>query len=108
MAPTPLTDESMKAFLKTYAEILGERFDISGELPLRMNIRMAKGCIDIATNKNVVIACVFDGGFGPAAPIGPIAMTFAEIFIKLTNAYHVSEKKESKDGTDTRTERETP
>jgi hypothetical protein len=81
--------EELLDFLKAYAEILREGVDISKDLPLRMNIKMACGGIEITTNDGLCIAHIsIDEGGGPSCPVGPAATTYAKLFTKLVNKFH--------------------
>jgi len=88
-----MKDEKLLDFLKIYAEALREGIDISlfgGEVfPLQMVVKMAGGSIVIiAANGNHIAFVSCDEGLGPSLPVGPIAMTFARLFVNLTNSYY--------------------
>lgn len=81
--------EKLKDFLKSYAEILRNGIDISDELPLQMTVKMPAGGIVITTCRGTNVAFVScDEGGGPSMPIGPVAMTFARLFVNLVNKHY--------------------
>jgi len=87
-----MKDEKLLDFLKSYAGILREGLDISlfddETFPLKMSVKMAGGGILITANNGNHIAFVScDEGLGPSMPVGPIAMTFARLFVNLANCY---------------------
>lgn len=88
-----MTDNKLKGFLKSYAEILGKGVDITSQLPLYMTVKMAQGGIEITTNEGKQVGYViYDDGGGPSMPVGPTAMTFARLFVELVNGYAKSQQ----------------
>ena len=84
-----MNETKLKAFLKDYAEILKAGVDISDDLPLSWQANMPAGGIEVFAHDGRSIAFIsVEEGLGPSMPVGPAAMTYAELFTELINKYH--------------------
>lgn len=83
-----MEDAKLKYFLEGYVDLLRTEVDVSGDMPLSFEPKMASGCIRIRTVDGRRLGGIsLDEGGGPSMPIGPAAMTYAKLIVDLVNGY---------------------